>query len=274
MATFTPNRYTTQTVSSGKASLATRNADIWKDTVTFWHTMTVPILKSVARVIVQTASKYSPPGKPGKQIGTATIDGKYYYCKIIDLIASAKDPDVKKRPRKEDYQYIREGYKFKIIKDKYRQKKQVIGYAKSLRAAKQMARIKNRGLTKYSWGTLLNNFTGALISEARRKGSNEFVETELPPNFKFLANHSPNITRYRWGSIRIQNEDGNGLKWRMQGRNNCTASNAFEAIAVRQGVEAGVRQWRRSLSAIKTGNINSFQKFLNFEIKKVLLRKK
>ncbi len=93
---------------------------LWEDTVRFFNVYTIPILRSLAKSFITTASRYSPPGKRGKRLGTASIENKYYYCRIVDLIASLHDPNVKHRPRKEDFAYIKQGYKYKVLRNKYR----------------------------------------------------------------------------------------------------------------------------------------------------------
>lgn len=273
-----PNRYRVQSSTPYKPNVD--DGTLWRDASNFWKAFTVPVLKSVARAFLVTASRYSPPGKKGKQLGTAAIAEEYYYCEIVDLLASIKDPNVKKRPRREDYKYIREGYKFKIIRNKYREPKKVIGYAKSLRTAKQMARIKNRGLAKYSWGTLLNNFSGNSI--AYSKGYSQFTpdnqiglyETQMQPTFRLLAQKSPNLSRYTWGTVKISTFDMKKSDWRMRITNNLTQSNAYCAIAVRRGKEAAMRQWKRVTKSLLTGDVSKFRKFIRFQINKIVLTKK
>lgn len=266
---------TTNIASSGAGSVLDQCN---RQTNSFWVAFTVPILKSCARAFLQAASKYSPPGKNGKQLGTASIDPKYYYCRIIDLQKSLKDPDVKKRPRAEDFQWIRKGYRFKVISNKYREKAHWVLYTKTLGAAKRAARIKNRGLMKYSWGTLLNNFSGRSVREAKANGyltetgNTILYETQLPATFRLLASKSPNMKRYRWGSITVNPIDMNNSVWQMHGRNYKTDTNAFNGIAVQRGYNAAVRQWKSLIQAKKTGAVRSLQRLLNFQINKIIIK--
>lgn len=241
---------------------------IWADTVKFFNTFTIPMLRSIAKTFVTTASRYSPPGKRGKKLGTASIDSKYYYCKIVDLMESMHDPNVRKHPRKEDYKYIRQGYKFKVIRNKYRQKPQTIGYAKSLRTAKRMARIKNRGLAKYSWGTLLMNYRGTNLSTSKNsqlgidgQGRDISVNPENIPTFRLLAQKSPNIRRYRWGDITIK-EDIQNAKWTMRLRNNLAESYAYCRIAINKGSKDAVNKWYAMVKAINGYRRGLFNKLL------------
>lgn len=241
---------------------------LWHNTIQFFNTFTIPMLRSIAKTFVLTASHYSPPGKRGKQLGTAAIDSKYYYCKIVDLLASQKDPNVRKRPRKEDYKYIRQGYKFKVIRNKYRQKSQTIGYAKSLRTAKRMARIKNRGLAKYSWGTLLMNYRGNNMSSSINtqlgvggQGNEIGFDPQNIPTFRLLAQKSPNITRYSWGEIRVK-EDLQNAKWTMRITNNLTDSYAYCKIAIKNASKAAIKKWYSMVSYINRQKRMSFYKIL------------
>ena len=241
---------------------------IWADTVKFFNTFTIPMLRSIAKAFVTTASRYSPPGKRGKRLGTASIDPKLYYCRIVDLIESQHDPNVRKRPRKEDYKYIREGYRFKVLKNKYRQGLQTIGYAKTLRTAKRMARIKNRGLAKYSWGTLLMNFRGNNMATSQNEqlgfegqGRNISISPQNIPTFRLLAQKSPNITRYRWGDIKIK-EDIQHARWSMRLRNNLTDSNAYCRIAIQRGTKAAKNRWYALVKALNGHRRGLFKNLL------------
>lgn len=241
---------------------------IWADTVRFFNNFTIPILRSIAKTFVTTASRYSPPGKRGKKLGTASIATEKYYCRIIDLIASQKDPNVKKRPRKEDFPYIQKGYKYKVLRNKYRQKMQVIGYAKSLRTAKRMARIKNRGLAKYSWGTLLMNFRGKNMAtspneQLRFEGyeGNLSFNPQNIPTFRLLAQKSPNITRYRWGAIWVK-EDIQHARWSMRLKNDLADSNAYCRIAVRRGTKAAKNRWYALIKALNGHRRGLFKNLL------------
>lgn len=281
MAFFTPNRYT---LDSSTPLTRDSRVGYWaRETTLFWESYAVPILKSCARAFLLAASKYSPPGKNGQMLGTTSIDPKYYYCRIIDLEKSKTDPNVRKRPRAEDYEWIKKGYKFKVVSNQYRPKfpgNRCLGYAKSLRTAKQIARIKNRGLMKYSWGTLLNNFSGKAIQQSKMSAKYfpdnvvGLYETELPPTFRLLAQKSPNITKYRWGAITINPTDVKNSKWELEGHNYKTDTNAFNGIAVRRGMNAALRQWKSAVNAMRAGSVKSLQRILKFQINQIMLKHK
>lgn len=269
---------------------------IWKDCKRFWAEMTAPLLKNCARVFVQTASKYSPPGHWKKKsvkrmthtpqpdvtpkfgLGNTTIPHEYYFCKIVDLEAARKATDPKDRPHKEDYEWIKQGYKFKVIRNKYREKMKTIGYARNLVYAKHMARITNRGLTKYSWGTILNNFEQNITQRANNV--NAFYadnntqlglyQIESTPTFRILAQKSPNITKYKWGFTKIYTDDVQNGKWKMHMRNNLVQEEAFCDIAMRLGYRNMMRTWKDMIKKINTGS-SGLKKFVKTEINKILI---
>lgn len=266
--------------------------DLWLDAVKFFEVYTTPILKGVARTFCQVAAKYSPPGlwkqyddpMTGKEwhwgLGKSNIANDLYYCRIVDLIASQKDRNVKKRPRKEDFPYIEQGYRYKVITTKYKERPhKVLGYYKNIKHALHAARILNRGLAKYSWGTLLNSFQYPVLKQARQfsRFTTDHVvglyETEMPNSFRMLQKKSPNLKKYRWGYIKVQNIDMQNGQWQMLIRNRLNQSEQYCAIAAKMGVRAALGYWNKISRAINNGMVKSFQKLLQFEINKVFIKK-
>lgn len=276
------NKYSMQsstTVLTNKGN-ATLLDQFERQTAKFWEAFTVPILKSVARAFLQAASKYSPPGKNGQMLGTTSIDPKYYYCKIYDIQKMQKDPVQRLKLVPNDLNHLRVGQKFKVVRNQYRKKPELLGFRKTMVGAKKLARIQNRGLMKYSWGTLLNNFSGKSIQNAKSFGNLTadggvvVHEAELPATFRLLAQKSPNIKKYRWGSITINPTDMQNQKWVMQGHNYKTDTNAFNGIAVQRGYNAAFKQWKSVLQARRNGAVRSLQRLLNFQINKIILKHK
>ena len=243
----------------------------------FFATFTTSILKSLAKTFCVTASKYSPPGNHGKKLGTTNIDPQYYYCPIVDMKRAAKDHYAVMR--KEDYAKLRQGFQFKIIRNKYREKPKTIGYAKSMRTAKQMARITNRGLLKYSWGSIVNNFSGSAIRHAKQTADYSLerklnvYETKLPPTFRLLAQKSPNIAKYTWGDIKTTAIDMAKGMWRIKLTNYANYAGEIQP-AIRRGTRAIVDQWRRMIIALNSGQIDTFDKYLTAELKRIEIKNK
>lgn len=269
------NRY--EITSSTAYSPNVNDPQIWQNATRFLQTFSISILKSLAKTFCVTASKYSPPGNHGKKLGTANIDPKYYYRPIVDLLKAAKDPNI--WLKKEDYQKIRQGYKFKVIYDKFREKRRTLGYAKSMRAAKRLARIQNRGLLKYSWGSIVNNFSGKVIKQSQTATEYSLdnkiglYETTLPSSFRLLAQKSPNIQRYRWGDIRVNPIDMANGKWRVTLTNNAEYAGEIQP-ALRRASTAVYGQWQKMVNAINSGQIDTFSKYLKAELKRIEIKHK
>lgn len=273
---FTNNRYVNNSAIGDNFRGNTGiSKTLMNDSKKFWQAFTVPIMMNIAKAFCLAAAKYSPPGRHGKQLGTTSIEPRYYYCSIIDLSKYANDKNSQKNMIPSDWPHYKRGEKFKVISNKWRQKKKVLGYAKTMVGAKKLARIKNRGLMKYSWGTLLSNFRGVptTVSSDYTANVNNINKTgfdiEVPATFRLLAQKSPNITRYNWGSITMQSENVQKSKWKMEGHNNKTDSNAFNSIAVREGTYAAVKTWKATIAALRNSNPNTLQRFLNFGIQKM-----
>ena len=152
----------------------------------------------------------------------------YYYTKIIDMEEVLKNPMAAPKLRKFYAVMMAKGFKYTIIYTKYKKRRKPIGYAKTYADAMQIARIKNRGLAKYSWGSLLNNFSGAEVKRSKEFNTHNLdwrvglYEVGLPATYKNLAAKSPSIAKYRWGTIRINADDMQNSKWSMDVHNNLT----------------------------------------------------
>lgn len=278
MSFFVPNRVRVESVQPYKFFNKLRDPDIWNDVNRFWQTFTTPILKSLARTFCVTAAKYSPPGRPGKQLGTFKISQIYYYTTIIDMNKYAKSPELRIRLKKDDWKMYRQGYMYKIISTKYRQKRKVLGYTRNYGQAMKLARIKNRGLAKYSWGSLLNNFSGSQVKRSKEFNTHNLdyrvglYEVKLPSTFKNLAAKSPNIARYRWGTIKTIANDMQSGNYDIQITNHLTDSEKYCKIATEKGTQAVLKQWYTIVEAINNTSIDTLEDFLNFEINKINLK--
>lgn len=265
----------TQFTVGNQIKTNTKDFQLWADAAKFWQAFAIPTLKSITRTFLYTASKYTPPN-----MGKNSIDEKYYSCQIIPIGEAAKNPYMGIVLYKEDWAMYKQGYDFKVIYNKWREPKKVLGYAKGIRNAKKLARIKNRGLAKYSWGTLMNNFTGPAFEAARtyspytsdnREG---LYATSLPKSFDFLAKKSPSIKQWQWGTIRSRAIDMQNGIFSVEGQNNLTDSFAYCKIAIDRGTQAALRQWGQMFKSIKTGNYERLQKFFNFEFRKIQIKRK
>lgn len=244
------------------------------------------VARMMLRKFAEVAAKYSPPN-----IGKATIDEKYYYRPIYKLEDLAKGLCRTERGKrlyatKEDYAALRNGMKFKVMNTKHGVRRgTVYAYAKGINEAKRLSRIQNRGLTKYSWGSILNTFTTNSISklnqptsvgvlaESRKKGTYQLqrkvlIQTELPPIFRRLQKKSPNIVKYRWGTVNWQERDkGNKIDFTII--NNLASVERYCEIAIRQGLNAAVREVNKLVKNIQVGAADKIEKMLAFDIFKV-----
>lgn len=196
----------------------------------------------------QTAAKYTPPN-----IGKANIDQKYYSRPIYNLIDLAKGLIVNGRGRrvhatKEDFAALRNGFKFKIINNKYRapreEKRHAFAYTKGINEAKRLARIERRGLSKYSWGANLNNTQEDVENQLAKGIPIEQVDIyqvqKFPPIFNRLARKSPAITKYTWGSYQkdIIVSENNVKKINITITNRLSQIQGYGQIAIRRGLMA------------------------------------
>lgn len=299
---FTPKRFK-QRIHKQQYSTKVSNFDLVGDTVKFLQQYTMPMTKGVARQFLTVASKYSPPGtwkrKKNKEsgewetkwgLGKAGIAHYMYYCRIIDMRKAYNDYRKKKRTGSsekvdklypKDIDMMKQGFKYKVITNKYRKHPQETkGWFKNINLARHAARIPLRGLAKYSWGSLLNNFTGNLIKQSRQStpytldNKVGLYETELPDIFKKLAKESPGIVRYRWGFVKIFANDMVNGKWKMTIRNRLAEVQQYCMIAAKMGAKSAISYWFRMKNAWLSGNADKFQKFINFEMKKISIMRK
>lgn len=244
--------------------------EVFRDVAQFFKKLTVPIVQSLVRTIAVEASKYTPPGNKTKKLGSAYIAKEYYSRPIQQFKLLHQGAYQGFHMTKKDYQMWRQGYKFRVLNTKYRVKKgTVYAYCKGINEAKRVARIQNRGLAKYSWGSMIQHF-----SSTKTEGEGwGFYNTELPPVFHRLAKQSPNITRHRWGFVSSDAtgiKDGN-LSFTM--RNNLTEIERYGDIAIKRGTTALLRQWNKMQKDIENKQSKRLQKFLDFEINKINIGK-
>ena len=244
---------------------------VFNDVAQFFKKMTAPIVQSLVRTFAVEASKYTPPGTKTKKLGSAYIGKEYYYRPIqqFKLLHQGAYPGF--HMTKKDYQMWRNGYKFRVLNTKYRIRKgTVYAYCKGINEAKRVARIQNRGLAKYSWGSMIENFSSV-------KTTNDgwgFYQTELPPVFHRLAKQSPNIARTKWGFV---SSDATGIKngnLSFTMRNNLTEIQRYGQIAIKRGTTALLRQWNKMEKDIESKQSKRLQKFLDFEINKIKIGNK
>lgn len=246
--------------------------------------------RMMLRKFAEVAARYSPPN-----MGKANIDAKYYMRPIYKLDDLAKGLVRNERGKrlyatKEDYAALRNGMKFKIMNTKHGVKRgTVYAYTKGINEAKRLARIQNRGLTKYSWGSILNTFNRQNIAKlvgttkqgvktrfgvadqrhpGRQLSRRILVQTELPVIFKRLQNKSPNIAKYRWGNVDWQEAD-EGNKIELTINNNLAEVERYCDIAIRQGVNAAVRETKKLIKAVQDGATEKIEAMFNFDMFKV-----
>ena len=314
--------------------LLRNNSSIWNNLTRFWKEMTFPILASVANTVLQTASKYTPPGRNHK-LGFATIPDDMYYCQIINIAAAAKqktrlrkvfnrvkkmkpveadlleprfqgeyvkrrwikgagrgkanrggkkgywayavdekkrqikvdvDQEVKNINRgndeiplyKEDWAAIKQGHRYKIVSNKAGAPRKTLGYAKTMPEAKKMARILNRGLAKYSWGTLLKNFS----EDQSTDRINIHTSVQQHATFLKLAAKSPNITKYVWGKMKYDGSEAKNLTWYIQGFTRNNADQPYAPLALEKGVQKGMQHFKSVLNAVAESNSKTLQRLL------------
>lgn len=244
--------------------------ELLNDIALFFKKMTVPIVQSLVRTFAVEASKYTPPGSKTKRLGSAYI-GKEYYSRPIQQFKLLHQGAYKGfHMTKKDYQMWRQGYKFRVLNTKYGVKKgTVYAYTKGINEAKRVARIQNRGLSKYSWSGIITNFSGI-----RTEGGNGFYNAELPPAFKRLAKESPNITKYTWSSIYTDASDIKNGRMSFLITNTLTDIERYGQIAIRRGTQALLKQWNKMQKDIENKQTKRLQKFLDFEINKFNIGKK
>ena len=266
----------------------------WKDNMDFGH-YTQYFARMMLRKFAEVAARYSPPN-----IGKANIENKYYYRPIYNMIEMSKGKVFTPKgkvlyPTKEDYEAIRKGMRFKVMNTKYRVRRgTVFAYTKGINEAKRLARIENRGLTKYSWGSILNTFNGQnvgkLVGDSKKQAGDIaytrfgvqkedkpghflkrriLVQTQLPVIFKRLQNKSPNIKKFRWGNVDWQEEDKPSNKITFTIKNNLAEVEKYCDIAIRRGVNAAVQEAQKLIKYIEADARDKIERMFNFDMDKV-----
>ena len=217
------------------------------------------------------AAKYTPPKNRGKW--AASIQNSMYFRPIQDLRLLAKGYYPRCHASRQDYQMLRQGYLYRVMNTKYRHKRQdaVVAYAKGINQAKRLSRIQNRGISKYSWGSMINNIkediaqlkdslTGDDVGTTEKpKNVGVYRAAKLPPIFQRLAKKSPNITKYQWGSYdwkyvpNVQNVS----KINFTITNRLTQIERYGQIAIKQGLKAAEKYAKKIWSSI--GPIASYR---------------
>ena len=254
----------------------------FRQTFTFGQ-YTEHVARMMLRKFAEVAAKFSPPN-----IGKATIEEKYYYrpiYKLDDLAKGLVRTPLGRRlyATKEDYAALRAGMKFKIMNTKYRVKRgTVYAYAKGINEAKRLSRIQNRGLTKYSWGSIITTFStkdiqgigqktkfGTVDESGNQLTRTSLYTTDLPPIFSRLERKSPNIKKYRWGFADYKlSESGRQIDLTIQNR--LAEVERYSQIAIRQGCNAAVKEVRKLIGYIQQNMseklVANIQKMFKFEL--------
>lgn len=192
----------------------------------------------------EAAAKFTPPN-----IGKAYIEEKYYSRPIYKLEDLAKGLVRTTRGRrvyatKDDFAALRAGFKFKIINTKYRatreEKRKAFAYTKGINEAKRLAKIERRGLSKYSWGSMINNTKEDLQNYAGQEPIEVFTVNKMPPIFQRLARKSPAITKFVWGTYKKAFLPSNQKidKIEITVTNRLTEIQRYGRMAIEQGIRA------------------------------------
>ena len=243
----------------------------------YWHY----IAQMLYRKFAQVAAKYTPPN-----MGKAYIDQKYYYRPIYKLEDLAKGLCKTQKGRrlyatKEDYAALRNGFKFKIMNTKMGVKRgTVYAYSKGINEAKRLARIQNRGLSKYSWGSILNTFIGRVVGRADQKVSPKklssyqwynpqrgLYEVGLPAIFRRLQRKSNNIKKYKWGFVDYSQDSNHRLQFTLV--NTLANIQRYGNIAIRQGTNAMQKEFKKMKKAIQDQNQKALDKLFSYDLSKI-----
>ena len=260
--------------------------DFSTDLLNFMKQNFMYVAQVLIRKFAQTAAVYTPPGKKGgKKLGSAYIDEAYYYRPYYKIEDLAKGNIRTERGRrlyatKEDYAALRAGYKYKILNTKHGVKLgTVYAYAKGINEAKRVSRIKNRGLSKYSWGSIINSFSGRMIGAASRQGARKennpvwytrargLYEVGLPAIFLRLRKKSPNIQKYKWGFVDYTETAQHKMQFTIV--NTLAGIQNYARIAIRQGTRAMQKQFRKLSRIIESGTAQNLDKMFNYDLSKV-----
>lgn len=195
-----------------------------------------------------SAARFTPPN-----IGKAYIDAKYYNRPIYKIEDLAKGLIRTSRGRrlyatKEDFAALRNGFKYKVMNTKYRVRPgTVFAYAKGINEAKRLSRIERRGLSKYSWGSMLNNVEEDIKNQLDEGVAGNklvvFRVGNLPPIFQRLLRKSPDIKRFNWGTydwdLLPSPRQVNRISYKVTNR--LAQIEAYGRIAIAQGLVAATR---------------------------------
>lgn len=260
--------------------------DMFKQYMNFGY-YTVQVGKMMLRKFAETAARYSPPN-----MGKANIQNKYYYRPVYKLEQLAKGLIRTEKGRvlhatREDYAALRAGMKFKVVNTKHGTKKGVaFAYTKGINEAKRLSRIENRGLTKYSWGSIINTFMKKDLMALNRPTKFEALSwdkskeslvplsrralytTDLPPIFERLRQKSPNIAKYRWGNVRT-NVSNSGTKIQFRIQNNLAEVQSYCRIAIERGTNAAINEVNKLVKYIKDDAVDKIDKFFKFDVFRV-----
>lgn len=216
----------------------------------------------IAKIFAQEAAKYTPPN-----MGKAYIEEKYYSRPIQDLKLLARGQYRRSHATKADYAALRAGYKFRILNTKHGVRRgTVFAYAKGINEAKRVARIKNRGLSRYTWGNALNNTVKDFqtLRELREQGQDGEVYTTstLPPIFQRLQKKSPNIVKYQFAQVISNPYEGKG--WVIIFKNKLAQIQRYGSIAITRGAAAVNRGWNRIVRIRLSKNSKEIQKIFQY----------
>lgn len=257
-----------------------------EDLINFMRQNFMYVAQILIRKFAQTAAIYTPPGKKGgKRLGSAYIDEAYYYRPYYSLVELAKGNVRTERGRrlyctKEDFAALRAGYKYKILNTKQGVKLgTVYAYAKGINEAKRVSRIQNRGLSKYSWGSIINTFSGRMIGAANRQGAAKknnpiwytrargLYEVGLPAIFLRLRKKSPNIQKYKWGFIDYTETAQHKMQFTIV--NTLAGIQSYARVAIKQGTLAVEKQFKKLSKIIESGTAEGLDKMFNYDLSKV-----
>lgn len=208
------------------------------------------------------AAKYTPPKNRGKWTGS--IQDSLYFRPIQDLRLLVKGQYPRCHASRKDYQMLRQGYLYRVMNTKYRHKRQdaVVAYAKGINEAKRLSRIQNRGISKFSWGSMINNIKEDIAQAEIMKsdigtvgspqGIGIYRAQKLPPIFQRLAKKSPNITKFQWGSYNWQYEPNinEAKKINFTIINRLAQIERYGQVAIKMGIKAADKYAKKIWSAL------------------------
>ena len=228
----------------------------------------VEIALNLARVFVDEAAKFTPPC-----MGKSYIDNRLYYRPVQDL-QKLKDGEYPPwKITKADLRAIHQGYKFRVLNTKQGHKKnEVVAYTKGINEAKRVSKIQNRGLLRYTWGDALINNSKELNEYVKNNPDKSFkwYNPTLPAQFQRLARKSPNIVKYHFADILIQNDLPDGVNVIIDNR--AAHGEGFYAIAMKRGALKAQIYMKRLYNKIKAGVETDIMKLIGkFSVQEVTI---